>query len=200
MKAPKSVAPVAQVNILSFKDAGYQGAIAGERLANVARFISDKCPTFLDEVPKEVKGELIEGFALRWQELNPAKKYTVDWVPADNGNIEVSLAFCMSYSQQAFGQLKNDEPVKHGIIKAVRDSFSKYVSNRMADLKREVRKIQNEGKTSTKAPTKHYSDFITDTFDTMKARCKTAIARGDDTANEVKLRMAIDAFNKAYNS
>ena len=32
-------------------------------------------------------------------------------------------------------------------------------------------------------------------FDTMKARCKTAKARNDEQApDEVKLRMAIDAF------
>jgi hypothetical protein len=38
--------------------------------------------------------------------------------------------------------------------------------------------------------------YIDDTFKAVKARAKTANARGDDSApNEVKIRMAIDAFN-----
>jgi hypothetical protein len=53
--------------------------------------------------------------------------------------------YCMSYSQQAFGQIKTDNPVKHGVIKGIRDDFSKYVSNRMSDLKRAVRKELNKG-------------------------------------------------------
>ena len=42
------------------------------------------------------------------------------------------------------------------------------------------------------------SQFDKNTFDAMKARCKTALARNDATApTEVKLRMAIDAFKTA---
>ena len=200
MKAPKSQADIAAVSVSSFKDAGYQSAVSGERMGNIARFVLDRCPGFLDEVPKEVKAELDEGFALRWQELNPAKKYTADYVPSETGNIEITLAFCMSYSQQAFGQMKNEDPVKHSLIKGVRDSFSKYRSNRMADLRTAVRRVASEGKTATRTQAKGFSTWLDDTFDTMKARCKTAIARNDADANEVKLRMAIDAFKKVYSA
>ena len=200
MKASKSVAAHAAASVSSFKDAAYQSAVSGERSASVARWVYEHCSTFLDEVPKEVKAQLDEGFALRWQELNTAVKYTTDWVPSDEGNIEVTLAYCMSYSQQAFGQLKNEDPVKHSIIKGVRDTFSKYRSNRLADLRTAVRRIANEGKTATKAPTKHFDAYIEDVFTTMKARCKTATARGDATADEVKLRMAIDAFYKVLSA
>ena len=186
--------------ILSFKDAGYQSALSSERTASIARFVYDKCPTFLDEVPKEIKAELEEGFALRWQEVNPAVKYTTDYVPSETGNVEVTLAFCLSYSQQAFGQMKNEDPVKHSIIKQVRDAFSKYKSNRMADLKTAVRRIANEGKTKTREQAKSFDKYVEDIFDNMKARCKTATARNDDTANEVKLRVAIDAFKRAYHA
>ena len=203
MKASKTSAAVAafvSTSVSSFKDAAYQSAVSGERSASVARWVFDHCPTFLDDVPKEIKAQLDDGFALRWQELNKAVKYTTDYVPSDEGNIEVTLAFCLSYSQQAFGQLKNEDPVKHSIIKGVRDSFSKYKSNRLSDLRTAVRRIANEGKTATKAPTKHFDEYIKDTFDTMKARCKTATARGDTTADEVKLRMAIDAFYRTLES
>ena len=198
MKASKSV--VAFATVQSFKDAGYQSAVSGERTAAIARFVYDKCPTFLDEVPKEIKNELEEGFAIRWQEINPAVKYTTDWVPSDKGNIEVTLAFALSYSQQAFGQMKNEDPVKHSVIKQVRDAFNKYKSNRLADLRTAVRRIANEGKTTTRQQAKQFVAWLDDTFDTMKARCKTATARGDADANEVKLRVAIDAFKRAYHA
>ena len=198
MKAPKSV--VAFATVASFKDAGYQSAVSGERTAAIARFVFERCPTFLDEVPKEIKAELEEGFALRWQEINPAVKYTTDWVPSDKGNTEVTLAFALSYSQQAFGQMKNDDPVKHSVIKQVRDAFNKYKSNRLADLRTAVRRVANEGKTTTRQQAKQFVAWLDDTFDTMKARCKTATARGDADANEVKLRVAIDAFKRAYHA
>lgn len=198
MKASKT--PVASATVLSFKDAGYQSAVSSERTASIARYVFDNCPTFLDEVPKEIKAELEEGFALRWQETHPAVKYTADWVPSDKGNVEVTLAYCLSYSQQAFGQMKNEDPVKHSIIKKVRDEFNKYKSNRLADLRTAVRRVANEGKTSTRQQAKQFVAWLDDTFDTMKARCKTATARGDADANEVKLRVAIDAFKRAYHA
>ncbi len=198
MKATKPQG--AQAAVLSFKDAGYQSAVSSERTASIARYVFDNCPTFLDEVPKEIKAELEEGFALRWQETHPAVKYTADWVPSDKGNIEVTLAYCLSYSQQAFGQMKNEDPVKHSIIKKVRDEFNKYKSNRLADLRTAVRRVANEGKTSTRQQAKQFVAWLDDTFDTMKARCKTATARGDADANEVKLRVAIDAFKRAYHA
>ena len=179
----------------SFKDAGYKFARSGETVESIARWIVDQSPAFLDGASDEEKAALREGWALRWQELNPAKRFNAEWVPDENGGIELSLSYCLSYSQQAFGQLKNENPVQHGCIKGVRDAFNKYVSNRMSDLKREVRKVLQSSGDKTKSATKSYMDFLSNTFDTLKARCKTASARGDETApDEVKLRQAIDAF------
>ncbi len=184
-----------QSTVASLKDAGYQAAKHGEGMAQVARFVLDECPTFLDGVPDEVKAQLREGQALRWQELNPAIRYTPDWIPSKDGGIEVTLAYCMSYSQQAFGQLKNENPVQHGIIKGVRDKFNKYSSNVMGDLTRAIRRLLSEGQEKTKTATKDYAKFLEDMFDSCKSRCKTAKARGDASApDEVKLRQAIDAF------
>lgn len=198
-KAKSTATDVAFVSVNSFKDAAYQSAITSERAANVARFVLDNCPTFLDDVPKEIKASLDSGFALRWQEINPAKTYNAEWVPAEGGGFNVTLDYCLSYSQQAFGQLKNENPVQHGIIKKVRDSFNKYRSNKLADLRTAVRRLANEGKTSTRTQAKAFADWLDVQLDTMKARCKTASAREDATANEVQLRVAIDAFKKAYN-
>jgi hypothetical protein len=170
----------------SFKDAAYKAVLAGESLNAVARWVNEKCPTFLEDKPAEVKEELKAGFALRWQELNPAVTYdSLSWVPNEKGNTLVTLDYCLSYSQQAFGQLKTDQPVLHGIIGPIRTRFSKFVSNKTKDIEREVRRIQNEGKPRERVQAKGF----------MKKRCKTAQARNDEQAvDEVKLRVAIDAF------
>jgi hypothetical protein len=186
------------VEISSFKDAAYKGAVSNETMSTVAQFIVSKCPDFLNSYSEEISAELKSGWALRWQELHPATIYSDEWVPNPKGLHNVTLAFCMSYSQQAFGQIKTDNPVKHGVIKGIRDEFSKYVSNRLSDLKRAVRKELDKGKVRERVQAKPWIDFEKSIFDDMKARCKTALARNDDTApTEVKLRMAIDAFKTA---
>jgi hypothetical protein len=187
-----------EVSINTFKDAGYQGAKSGETMEKVAQFVISKCPDFLNSYSDEVGAELKSGWALRWQELHPAVVYSDEWIPNPKGLHNVTLAFCMSYSQQAFGQIKTDNPVKHGVIKGIRDDFSKYVSNRLSDLRRAVNKELNKGKPRERVQAKEWEKYEKDTFDAMKARCKTALARNDASApTEVKLRMAIDAFKTA---
>lgn len=184
----------------SYKDAGYKSALAGETLAQIAAWVYAKCPDFANEVPKEVKAELTEGWALRWQELNPAVMYNSlkGYIPDEKGDIQATLAWCLSYSQQAFGQLKKDDPVRHGIMGDIRTKFNKYASNKLKDLQRAVRQLQNAGKPRERVQAKDFVDYMKDTFDDMKSRCKTAKARSDATApDEVKLRMAIDAFYAA---
>jgi hypothetical protein len=196
--AISTTTPTPVVEISSFKDAGYQGATSGETMERVAQFVIRKCPDFLNSYSDEVGAELKSGWALRWQELHPATIYSDEWVPNPKGLHNVTLAYCMSYSQQAFGQIKSDNPVKHGVIKGIRDEFSKYVSNRLSDLKRAVRKELNKGIVVQRVQAKEWEKYEKDTFDAMKARCKTALARNDASApTEVKLRMAIDAFKTA---
>ena len=138
-------------------------------------------------------------FRSRWQELNPAKTYdSVKWIPKENGNTLMTLDYCLSYSQQAFGQLKTDQPALHGIIGPIRSKFSKFVHNKTKDIEREVRKIQNEGKPRERVQAKGFMSYLNDTFADMKKRCKNAHSRNDEQAvDEVKLRMAIDAFYAA---
>lgn len=204
MKATKStvttVPPVPQtMSVSSFKDAAYQSAVSQERAEAIAAWVLDKCPSILDSIPDEIKKEIESGFALRWQENNPAAKYTIEWAPSPTGIFEVSLAYCMSYSQQAFGQMKNDEPVKHSIIKSVRDAWSKYRYNRTKGLLSAVKnEMSKRSGSKPKEPTKSFLKYLDETFALIKARCKTAAARGDDSApTEPKLRMAIDSFKKA---
>ena len=164
-----------------------------------SKWVNEKCPSFVDEVPAEIKSELRDGFGLRWQELNPAKTFDSNsWIPKENGDINVTLAYCLSFSQQAFGQLKADHPVQHGVIKKIRDDFNKYVSNKLADLKRAVRRVQAEGQPRERLQAKLFMAYVSDIFADMKKRNMTAKARGDEqSVDDIKLRLAIDAFYNA---
>ena len=179
----------------SFKDAAYKAALTGETLESIAKWVSLKCPNFGEEVPKEIKAELNEGWMLRWQELNPAVQYNSlkGWIPDEKGDIQATVAWATSYSQQAFGQLKKDDPVRHDIMGDIRTKFNKYSSNKLKDLQRAVRGLTSKPRERQQA--KGFDKYLEDTFTDMKARCKTAKARNDEQApDEVKLRMAIDAF------
>lgn len=195
--ATSSVTQVTFLTIDNLKNAGYQSAIADEHLSLVAKYVLDVCPSILDEVPAEVKSQLVEGWALRWQELNPAKRYNSEWIPDPKGGNELTLAYAMSFSQQQFGQLRQSDPVKHGVINNIRTPFNKYASNKMKALLKAIRNLNPE--TRERGATDDFATYINKVMDTIKTRCKNAKARGDSTADEVKTRMAIDAFKKAIN-
>jgi hypothetical protein len=187
-----------KVELTSLKDASYQGCISSERGISIGRFINEKCPTFLDSIPDEIKAEIESGQMLRFNELNPAQWYTQDWVPCEEGtkgSQRVDINVVMSYSSQVFGTFRNDDPVKHGIHKTWRDNWSDYKSNRMKDLKRYVKAYLDSltGKVRERAPTKDFAVWLADTVGTIKERAKTAKARGDATVDDA----VVNAIAKA---
>jgi hypothetical protein len=178
------------VEITSLKDASYQGCISSERSATIGKFIHTKCPSFLESIPDEIKSELEAGQMLRFNELRPAQFYTDGWVPCEpntKGAFKVDINVVMAYSQQEFGRFRNDEPIKHGIHKAWRDDWSDYKSNRTKDLKRYVKAYLDSltGKKRERASTKDFSVWLKeDLLPSLKARAKTAKARGDATVDD----------------
>ena len=125
-------------NFASIKDASYQSCISAEKGIAIGKYILTQCPTFLDSMSDEIKAEIESGQMLRFHENNPPQYYK-DGVPCESttkGAIKVDINVVMSFSQQEFGRFKNEDPVKHGIHKTWRDSWSTYKSNRMKDLKK----------------------------------------------------------------
>ena len=188
------------IEITSFKNAAYQSALNGERLETIARYCINNCPTFLDKggISDEIKSELREGFALRWQENNVPVLYSDDWTPNPKGLNLATLNYAMSYSQQSFGAI--EQPLKKAVLKAIRDAFSDYVSNRIGDIKRAIKALDKTSK--PKDPIPDFVNYLNDkekgVWSSVKARRKTAEQRGDATVpTSIKLQNAIDAFNKA---
>jgi hypothetical protein len=185
--------------IVSLKDASYQGCISSERGVSIGRFIHTKCATFLESIPDEIKAELEEGQMLRFNELKPAQHYTQDWIPCEagtEGSQRIDVYHVMSFSSQAFGNFRNDDPVKHGIHKALRDDWSDYKSNRMKDLKRYVKQYLDSlaGKKRERAPTKDFAVWLSDTVSTIKDRAKTAKSRGDATVDDAVVNAIVKAI------
>jgi len=188
-----------KVELTSLKDASYQGCISSERGVSIGRFINEKCPTFLDSIPDEIKAEIESGQMLRFNELNPVQYYTKDWIPCAEGTEgaqRVDIHTVMSYSSQAFGNFRNDDPVKHGIHKALRDDWSDYKSNRLKDLKRYVKQYLDSlvGKKRERAPTKDFAVWLSDTVSTIKDRAKTAKSRGDATVDDAVVSAIVKAI------
>ena len=174
----------------SLKDASYQGCISNERSTSIGQFIYDKCPSFLEAIPEEVKAELEAGQMLRYHELHPAQWYTKEWIPCEEGtkgSHKVDINVVMSFSSQEYGRFRNDDPVKHGIHKAWRDDWNTYKSNRLGDLKRYVRNYLDKlnGKKRERSATKDFAVWLKeDLLPSIKARAKTAKARGDNTVDD----------------
>jgi hypothetical protein len=169
-----------------------------------------------DAINDEIRAELRKGYALRWHEENPTRYFVAadnNWVEceteekmlshkkADKFTLNVHTAF--AYSQQAFGALKTEEPLKHSLIKEQRDKFNKYVSNRVKDLNAQAKKIYKEdnGIEQTRAPVALFTDWLMTGDESMlskiRQRCINAKSKGDETADIAKLDKALAAFKSA---
>ena len=184
----------------SLKDASYQGCISSERSTTIGQFIVEKCPSFLEAIPEEVKAELEAGQMLRYHELHPAQWYTKEWIPCEEGtkgSHKVDINVVMSFSSQEYGRFRNDDPVKHGIHKAWRDDWNTYKSNRLGDLKRYVRNYLDKlnGKKRERSATKDFAVWLKeDLLPSIKARAKTAKARGDNTVDDTVVSAIVKAI------
>jgi len=193
----------------SLEDAGYKFATTGESMLSIARFVWDRCPTILDDVPTEVKAGLFAGFMLKKHELTGDKYYRIGesgtYIPLDGkpddsvkGVVCMTITTAMSYSPQEFGKMKDSDPARHAIIRPLRDAFSDYAGNNMRQLKSLIRTLQSAGQPRQRSANKGFVEAMQAAFDAYEKRVKTAKDRGDNEADPVKYKLAIDAFWKAY--
>jgi len=201
---------------VSITDGAYQQAKLHGTTKSIIASLMDMIPGlgFSDDaITDEVKVELRKGYATRWHEENPSTYYVAvdgNWVKceseekmlshkkADKFILDVHTAF--GYTQQAFGALKNEEPLKHSLIKETRDKFNKYVSNRVADLNREAKKLYRErnGIENTRSSVPLFYVWLTapekGILSQIRQRCINAKAKGDETADLAKLDKALASF------
>lgn len=190
--------------VKSLKDAGYAIASNRDSAMSIASYVNEQCPDFLDNAPDEIVEQLVSGFMVRFHENRGDKHYIRadgNLVPCDASTagatvINVHVAF--GYTQQQFGKLKGEDPSFHGVIGAVRDAFNKYKKDCLDSLKNAIRRIVNNGATRQRGANDNYIDALHKMLVTFDTRSLNAKKRGDDTADQVKFRIARDAFWKAY--
>jgi hypothetical protein len=196
---------------INLKQVGYQQATNKDNERVIARSVYEAYPNFDEEVSDEVKAELYLGYQLRVAENQPKidQRFIVEsgnYIPVDVAKFEAfkgekyhrTVANIMAYTPQAFGALRQSNPQLHSLVKAERDQVSKYCSNRLADLKKAIKAIKNEGVAKVRGATKTFAETVKDTMDGLKKKCANAKARGDDSANEKKLITAISEFNRKW--
>ena len=196
---------------LNLKQIAYQQASFADNLKGLARSVYESYPNLDDEVADEVKADLFAGYQLRVAENQSSidQHFIVEsgnYLPVEKLAFEKhtgekyhrTVANIMAYTPQAFGALRQSNPQLHSLIKAERDSVSKYCSNRLADLKKAIKALKGEGVARVRGATKTFAETVKDTMDGLKKKCANAKARGDDSANDKKLVLAISEFNRKW--
>jgi hypothetical protein len=187
----------------SLQDMAYNQAKTGDMLQGMANYAKANIAGFPEVVTDEGKAELYAGYRLRKAEIEGTTKYAIvgdNYIPADKAKdakefIEIGVAYAFSFTQQQFGQLSSKQPQLYALIKAVREKTNTYCSNRLSDLKKYAKGEKTKG---TRPQALNFDEFLKETFLTIKARAKTAKARGEDI-NEKKLSEAIIEFNVKFN-
>ena len=196
---------------INLKQIAYQQATNKDNERALARSVYEAYPNFDVEVSDEAKLELFAGYQLRVAENQPKidQHFIVEsgnYIPVDKTKFEAhkaekyhrTVANIMAYTPQAFGALRQSNPQLHSLIKGERDSVSKYCSNRLADLKKAIHALKNEGVARARGATKTFAETVKDTMDGLKKKCANAKARGDESANDKKLVLAISEFNRKW--
>jgi hypothetical protein len=204
--------PVMTILFKSIRDMAYNHAVIDDSLKSHAQFAIDNFKNFPEEISKEERAECYEGYIARYNELHPVEKYArIDshWLPLKSLSkdakplevVEWNGAYALSaFSQQAFGNLKNEDLAKYNALKPLRDAASKYASGKVKSLQGKAKEILREqsGEPKTREATKAFSEVVKAMHDELKNRCKNAKARGDESADEDKYRKALDAFNAVW--
>jgi len=188
----------------------YDQAKSNDTLEDIAQHCINTISGFPENIPSESKEALTVGYRKRYSEKHPAKQYAIvngQYLLIDDTNklasskaekINIGVDYAYSYSQQMFGKLRGDNPALHAIIKDIRDDTGSYTSNRLGDLKRKAKEIQNKGKSRDRSATKDFAQYVASVLDDMTTRCLNAKGRGDTSADAEKLKLAKAAFNAKW--
>ncbi len=204
--------PAVTVMFKSIRDMAYNHAVIDDSLKSHAQFAIDNFNNFPEEISKEERAECYEGYIARYNELHPVEQYACidgNWLPLKSLSkdakplevVEWNGAYALSaFSQQAFGNLKNEDLAKYNVLKPLRNAASKYASDKVKSLERKAKEILREksGQPKTREATKAFSEVVKASHEDLRTRCKNAKSRGDESADEDKFRKSVEAFNAVW--
>jgi hypothetical protein len=196
---------------LNVKQFGYKFAVSGDNTKALAREFHSAYPNFPDNVPDEIKADLDNGAILRYAENNASKEgYHVlegsaykqvekaEFDKAKGDKYHLTVANSTGITGQAFGALKTKNPALHALLKELRKGALEYARAKFNALSSEINKIKNEGKPRERGATRTFAETLNEFFDGLPKKAKNALARGDDTVNDAKLKLAIAKFKTEY--
>ena len=196
---------------LNVKQFGYKFAVSGDNTKALAREFHGTYPNFPDNVSDEIKADLDNGAILRYAENNASKEgfYVLDgsaykqvseadFKASKGDKYHLTVANATGLTGQAFGALKTKNPALHSLLKDLRKGALEYARAKFNGLVSEVNKIKNEGKQRERGATRTFAETLNEFFDGLPKKAKNALARGDDTVNDAKLKLAIAKFKTEY--
>lgn len=202
--------------MLNAKNIGYKFASNLTSNKALAHDVLNQYPTALDDMPKELQQDLEAGMQMRFVENNPRHNQAYvhnngAYLPLDDKQLaeakkdnrevlEMTVGFAMSFTQQAFGQLKTSNKALHEIVKEVRDACNKYVSKTYKKFIALLTEVYNEkiGKVTERKPVEAFDVRLAETMADLRKKCTNAKTRGDVTADDARLTRAIKAFEKEW--
>jgi hypothetical protein len=209
--AVESTLPATTVEYKSYRDFGYSVAGKSDAVRADGAWALDNIKGFPDSIEPEPKSELYEGFRQRYSEQHPEVEYAVidgNYLPVSQlspdvkilERLNIGVIHAFSYSQQAFGALKEIDLQKYELLKGIRTKVNKYCFNCLDDLKAAARKVlkHRNPETTTRAATDAFNVAAAKMLSKMKERVKSAAARGDVSADAKALDAAIIAFKTKY--
>ncbi len=192
------------LNVKGLADFGYQQAQYDDAGSAFVVWARANVPGFPDAVSDEDKRLILQGYQHRKQDITTPLYYLREgkdmYSPANGPGkdvVRVDPDYVMSWSQQQFGTLKGTQPNLYAIVTPVRNSVTKYMSNKWKALLRMDRAMNAEPR--KRDGNSSYSAYLDDVCEQLQARAKTALARGDETAPGVERAKGMAAaLKKAY--
>ena len=201
MSKPKTKKVVEAVNNVvsgqSLKTLAYEYQGAYSNMLATAKKIMDKVPNILQKPSENDVAEIKLGFALRFVEWY-SKDYDKYHMVIDNKMQEVSEAefndaknknkvkvhmtakLALSYSQQKFTALAKSDPYIHALAKPLRKKAKDHISKGWTNLLASCRQVLGDTSGKRGRGFKTIIQAFDDSIKTLKARVKTAGARGDE--------------------
>ena len=199
--------------ITSLVDLGYRQSGTRDSLQNQARYAIKNIVGFPESIDDDSKAQLYQGYKRRYNEGHPPIMFAIvggNYLVFDSltpegqskvtEKVSIGIDVVYSYTQQEYGKLSTSDPAKYAVIKSIREKCNTYMSGCLGDLKGAARKaIKADNPDSTKrAPNKDFATKVDDALDGLMTNVKTALKRGDATADKDRLMKAIAAFKAAW--
>ena len=199
--------------ITDLVDLGYRQSGTRDTLQKQARFALGKIAGFPESIDDDSKALLYQGYKRRYNENYPPIMYAIvggNYLVFDSlapeakekakERVSIGVDVVYSYTQQEFGKLSTTDPAKYAVIKSIREKCNTYMSGCLSDLKSAARKVikADNPDAHSRAPNKDFAKRVDDVLAGLLDNVKTALKRGDATADKERLIKAIAAFKAAW--